>query len=575
MPCRKIGLGILTLTTLLAPAPAAPVLDPVPDVTVPAGKSRTLPVTATSLSGRPLRYTVTSSHPQISVEVHTNNPFWKLSVAQAAPAGAPGAYATPFRGGTVTVTNVGDLTFQLLRDRAPRAVEVFQGLTLSGFFDATTIFHRVIPGFMMQGGDPATNGMGGPVFRYDDEFHARAIFSGNGQLALANSGKDTCGSQFFITEGAQRFLDFKHTLFGQLLRGFPVLTNVVNTPRNASDRPLADVIITRASFVTNYTDTVITLTGPNAAGVSSTIQVVADDDTPGGRVTNHFTATTVSDAANVTPPFLNPPPNLNLLCPVNGKLTNFFSVTDLEGQPYSWFPLPYDGSATNTTFAIVGDQLQMILAPNQNFSGVVDYQLVVSRSPDWLTYYQFFPAHLWPPYDWQHFRFVVGDTAIHATPATFVAQPQQEFSDQLLATFTNGIPDSLPGSFSAVINWGDNTLTTNAVVAGGGGLKEVRGSHTYLRSGHYPIRIRIQSVQGATTEVLSRAHVPPRLRLAWPDTAPVLCWPAWATDYRLQICTNLEAGVWANLPEFPTLNGYEMWLTNGTAQPATFYRLRR
>lgn len=574
MPLRKIGLSVLLVGNALGFSPAAPVIDALPNASVPAGKSLTLPITATSPLGQPLRYTVTSSNPQISVEVHTNNPFWKLSVAQIAPANAPGAYATPFRGGTVTVTNLGDMTFQLFPDRAPHAVEVFQGLTMSGFYDATTIFHRIVPDFMIQGGDPSTNGTGSTVFRYDDEFDPRTIFSGNGQLALANPGKDACGSQFFITQGAQRFLDFKHTLFGQLLRGFPVLTNVINTPRDVSDRPLADVIITRASFVTNYTDTVITLTGPSAAGVNSTIQIIADDGTPGGRATNSFTATTISDAANNAPPFLDPPANLNLICPVNGKVTNAFSATDLEGQAYYWFVLPYDNSATNTAFAIVNDQLQMILTPNPNFSGAIEYQLVISSSPDWPTYYQLFPPSYWPPYDWQRYRFAVGDTAIRATPTAFIAQPQQSFSNQLLAVFTNGIPNSSPGNFTAIINWGDNILTTNSVVAGSSGLKEVRGAHTYVQSGHYPIRITIQSTLGATTEIVSTAYVPPSLALTRYGSVNVLHWPAWAADYQLQSCADLSANNWSRPPEFPTLNGYDMWLTNAPAQPATFYRLR-
>ena len=122
-----------------------------------------------------------------------------MSVVQAAPAIAPGAFQTPFRGGVVTVTNIGDMTFMLFRDIAPHTVDVIQGLTAGGLYTSNTIFHRVIAGFMNQGGDPLTNGMGGPVFRYDDEFNPQAIFSGNGQLALANSGKDTDGSQFFVT----------------------------------------------------------------------------------------------------------------------------------------------------------------------------------------------------------------------------------------------------------------------------------------------------------------------------------------------------------------------------------------
>ena len=231
----------------LSLAVAAPVIDPISNASVPAGKSLTVPITASSPNGRPLTYTVTSSTNRITVELHTENPFWKMSVVQIAPSNAPGAYQTPFRGTLVTVTNLGDMTFMLLRDRAPRSVEAIAALTTGGFYNSNTIFHRVVlvPYFIIQGGDPNTNGMGGPVFRYDDEIHPRSLYSGVGQLALANSGPDTSGSQFFVTTAPQRLFDLRYTIFGQLLRGFNVMSNIVNTPTNANSRPLTDVIITR------------------------------------------------------------------------------------------------------------------------------------------------------------------------------------------------------------------------------------------------------------------------------------------------------------------------------------------
>ena len=185
---RRILSAFLLSGTLVFSAFAAPVIDPIPSASIPAGKTLILPVTAGSPNGRPLTFTITSSTDAIALVPHTNNPFWKLSVVQVAAANAPGAFSTPFRGGTVTVTNLGDMTFMLFPEYAPHTVSVFQGLSASGFYNSNTIFHRVIAGFMNQGGDPQTNGLGGLVFSYDDEFNPQAIFSGNGQLALANSG---------------------------------------------------------------------------------------------------------------------------------------------------------------------------------------------------------------------------------------------------------------------------------------------------------------------------------------------------------------------------------------------------
>ena len=295
---------VLVTLSLALSALAAPIIDPLSNVTIPAGKSLIIPVTATSPNGRPLTFTATSSTNGIAVIIHTNNPFWKMSVVQAAPANAPGAFQTPFRGGSETVTNVGDMTFMLFPEYAPHTINVFEGITDSGFYNSNTIFHRVIAGFMIQGGDPLTNGTGGLVFQYNDEFSPQAIFSGSGQLALANSGKDTDGSQFFVTVAPYRYGDFSYTIFGQLLRGFNVLSNINNTAVDANSRPLADEIITRASFVPDNFDTVVALAGTNRTGVAGTIRIVADDGA-GGRATNSFTATTVTDP-NSEAPFLYP-----------------------------------------------------------------------------------------------------------------------------------------------------------------------------------------------------------------------------------------------------------------------------
>ena len=120
--------SLLRVLAISSEATAAPVIDPISDVSLPAGKSLIIPVTASSANGRPLTFTVTSSTNRITIEVHTNNPFWKMSVVQVAPSNAPGAFQTPFRGGLATVTNIGDMTFMLLRDRAPRTVDAISAL---------------------------------------------------------------------------------------------------------------------------------------------------------------------------------------------------------------------------------------------------------------------------------------------------------------------------------------------------------------------------------------------------------------------------------------------------------------
>src|ERR1039457_1410902 len=471
----------------------APAIDPIPNASIPAGKSLIIPVTATSPNGLPLTFSATSSTNRITVQVHTNNPFWKMSVVQVASPASPGAYQTPFRGGVETVTNIGDMTFMLFRDIAPHTVDVIQGLTAGGLYTSNTIFHRVIAGFMNQGGDPLTNGTGGPVFRYNDEFNPQAIFSGSGQLALANSGKDTDGSQFFVTVAPYRSGDFGYTIFGQLVRGFGVLSNINNTATDANSRPLADVIITKASFVPDTFDTVLTLTGTNHAGVSGTIKVIADDGV-GGRTTNSFTATTVADA-NLEAPFLYPDTDTNLVAPVNKRLTNYVFGYTFPGVTNNWYVQYADAnssvSATNSTYHIVTNQIQFILVPNTNYVGPVSFIFYVSASSAFSSY------------DQQTYTFAFGDTVIKALGTNFVAQPLVPFTNQVVATFTNGIPSSAATNFAASINWGDNVITAGLIQTNASGLKEVRGAHTYTNSGNYPVYISIQSYLGAAATAIS------------------------------------------------------------------------
>jgi cyclophilin family peptidyl-prolyl cis-trans isomerase len=550
---------------LAFPAFAAPVIDPIPSASIPAGKTLILPVTAASPNGRPLTFTATSSTNRITVEVHTNNPFWKMSVVQAAPGNAPGAFQTPFRGGVATVTNIGDMTFMLFRDLTPHTVDVIQGLTAGGMYTSNTIFHRVIAGFMDQGGDPNTNGTGGPVFRFNDEFNPRAIFSGNGQLAMANSGKDTDGSQFFITVAPYRYGDFGYTIFGQLLRGFNVLSNINNTATNANSRPLADVIITRASFVPDTFDTVLTLAGTNAVGVAGTISVIADDGA-GGRTTNSFTTTTVADA-NLEAAFLYPNTVTNLVAPVNKRLTNFVFGYDFPGVTNNWIVYYADAnssvSATNSFYNIVTNQMQFVVVPNTNYIGPVSFIFHVSSSPSFLSY------------DQQTYTFAFGDTVIHAIATNFTATARVSFTNLLLATFTNGVPNSATNNFTAFINWGDNSTNGGVILTNLTGRKEVRGSHTYTNAGNYPVYLTVQSAFGASATVVSTASVPPGLSLTRTGTNNVVRWPAWATDYQLQSTTNVAAPNWPAVTNFPALTGYDSVTTNSTTNGACFFRLKK
>jgi cyclophilin family peptidyl-prolyl cis-trans isomerase len=132
-------------------------------------------------------------------------------------------------------TNVGAIELELFDDDAPKTVQNFLDLAGKGFYEGV-IFHRVIPDFMIQGGDPTGTGMGGPGYTFEDEFNDHPAVRGS--LAMANAGPNTNGSQFFIiTAEATPWLDGKHTVFGQVTNGMDVVDQIESTPTDASDRP--------------------------------------------------------------------------------------------------------------------------------------------------------------------------------------------------------------------------------------------------------------------------------------------------------------------------------------------------
>ena len=162
----------------------------------------------------------------------------------------PGLYA-------IFHTSQGDITCILFEKEAPKTIDNFVGLAngtkewtdpktgkkvKKRFYDGL-IFHRVIPKFMIQGGDPEGTGRGGPGYRFEDEFNSDLKFDKPGMLAMANSGPNTNGSQFFITTVPTPWLNNKHTIFGQVIEGQDVTDNIEEVKKGRGDKPLEDVVI--------------------------------------------------------------------------------------------------------------------------------------------------------------------------------------------------------------------------------------------------------------------------------------------------------------------------------------------
>jgi len=143
-------------------------------------------------------------------------------------------------------TNHGPIAVELFDEDAPKTVENFTKLARDGFYDGV-VFHRVIPDFMIQCGDPTGTGSGGPGYTFEDEFNDRKVV--RGALAMANAGPNTNGSQFFIvTTEAASWLDGKHTVFGRVTDGMDVVDVISGLETDARDRPRADVVIERVDL---------------------------------------------------------------------------------------------------------------------------------------------------------------------------------------------------------------------------------------------------------------------------------------------------------------------------------------
>jgi peptidyl-prolyl cis-trans isomerase A (cyclophilin A) len=156
-------------------------------------------------------------------------------------------------------TSMGDIRINLFPDHAPKTVRNFTGLaegtqewtdprvrakSTAPLYDGT-VFHRVIPGFMIQGGDPLGTGTGGPGYRFNDEFHGELVFDKPYLLAMANAGPNTNGSQFFITVEATPWLNMKHSIFGEVAdqESRDVVDAIAAVPTGRADRPNTDVVI--------------------------------------------------------------------------------------------------------------------------------------------------------------------------------------------------------------------------------------------------------------------------------------------------------------------------------------------
>ncbi|MFO0902620.1 MAG: tandem-95 repeat protein [Pirellulales bacterium] len=321
---------------------APPTLAALPDTTLLGGSPLLVPLDGYDPSGGPLTFTVTSSNPAVTPTIISGTTSWRMDV-----------------------DGFGQMVFQLLPGQAQRPVDRVVTLTNQGFYDGLT-FHRIINNFVIQGGDPAGNGTGGSSLgNFDDQFNVDLQHNRTGLLSYAKSSDDTNNSQFFITEGAQRHLDFNHSIFGVLVEGESVRDAISNVSTNASNVPLTSVVIDRATTYVDTQNAVLMLKAPEGASGTSDITVTVRDAN-NNTFSRTFRATITPDTVNGGP-FLNDIPAIRTTTntPVNFTLTS----QDVEGNAVQYTAVKGDSlSSTVTVNATTG---VVTATPPANYVGTM------------------------------------------------------------------------------------------------------------------------------------------------------------------------------------------------------------
>ena len=448
---------------------AAPVISAIADLTdAPGGKPVIIPLHATDADNDALTYAITSSNPNIRIERHTGNPYLQMDVS--------------YNNGTT-----GTIVFELFEDLAPKTVQIIRGFVESGFYNGLT-FHRIAnlqtasdPAFIVQGGDPQGTGSGGPGFQFEDEVSFDAMFTGSGQLAMANSGDDTNGSQFFITSAPVRHLDLIHTIFGQLVSGSSTLTALTQVDRNSSDKPTNTVSITSAKIIEDHQDSVITLWCP--AGVKGDINVSVSDGTSAAFTSFHVNG--VVDNHNEQP-ILKPMPDYISASPGHTiKLP--FGGMDWENQSFSFTALLSTNDGVFGEF--IGKTLYIKTVPT--YSGKFTATVNITLEGDSQSVI-----------DSEKITIGVGDKPVKNLRATNPSTGDGQASELTLATFKDSDPTGKVKNWTAEIRWGDGSTTSNATITkNASGLFSVKGTHTYKYVGSPDYTVIVTGDKGARAVV--------------------------------------------------------------------------
>lgn len=264
---------------------ASPTLASLSDVTLYAGTSLNIALDGADSDGDSLTYTVSSTNSNVTASIsNSSNRSLEIEIADV--------------GDDIHGTIIIELFEDLAPDTTARIIELAQ----SGFYDGLT-FHRIIEDFMIQGGDPEGTGSGGTGTDFDDEYSSSLQFTSSGLVAMAKSNNDTNDSQFFITCGATRWLDYHHTIFGRVTEGYNIVSQLSQVSTDDDDAPVNSVIMTSVSVIQDQQNGVLRISSPEGVTGTSSITVVVTDES-GNQSTRTFQVTVAADTTTDSSPYL-------------------------------------------------------------------------------------------------------------------------------------------------------------------------------------------------------------------------------------------------------------------------------
>lgn len=306
---------------------AAPTLAAIQDVTLIAGAPLNIVLDGFDADGDTLSFSAISNNNNVTTYVPVGNDSLRLHVVEKNAQGA-------------VLQDFGAMELQLFEDLAPLMTAHIKAYVQNGDYDGLT-FHRIIENFMIQGGDPDGDGSGGLGTEIDDEYHLDLRFTSSGLLAMAKSNDDTNDSQFFITAGPTRWLDFNHTIFGFLTEGEAARQAIAGVSVNGST-PTNRVEIASATIFQDIENGVLRLSAPVGATGTAQITVTASDGN-GGIAQRTFNVTIAADqAANNANPFLKPIADVNMT--VGQTVNRVIEAVDAEGNAINFYFEPGLGS---------------------------------------------------------------------------------------------------------------------------------------------------------------------------------------------------------------------------------------